>query len=791
MANKFTDSIGERNVAPFVKQPVVDKSEGYGAASDLNTFANAAKISTAIYKDVQKLDALQGITGEIRDEIDAYQTTSPSKILERQEGLQKSEAELAKLPSQEGGSAEDVNRAVNNVLSDIDTQKDYLVKAQSQDRITGFEFDQRVKQILKDKITQYPYLKSEILSHGKTVLDLEGIENRIKLDDKMSTAKKGMDEFFVKEIYKEAKANFINLNNPIYKLPNGDPNWDAINEVNQYIRSAKYADNMLTEAAKRDENIDKLTINRAIKDGTFDNITLARQMDNINGIEGFFTIIDENGKARETLSPTEFSESKAKANKFINEQIARAESEFSKYGLADQEVKARLDRYKERLETARDTIASYKDYSEVKTFIQNQRDITEARVQLNLREKFGEAPEVISMLEKIATTKGVFQPSFTSEAFTTFVENMNRMVNDAANRGLSILPEFNNANPYKQNESMGQSLTKISLSGLSTDSRSLEFANKLISSTTSSFNKPDIPQADQYKAYTELVAGMASSTVTSDDARSISETNRGNVLTSIENVVPVVYQNMQNAIGDKNITIEVDGQGLVVAKGADQQFNNQYVVPLNNSIKTYGKLMALESNKDVLDKLTTQPEATPEPNPFEQPPQVNPNADMDTSQGTNLTTDSIPEGDRGTTTNVATDEGPDMNQVNKKDLDLDFVINELGPKESQQGHRDKAGKLIKSPKGALGQFQILPSTAKDPGFGLPSIDLETSTIMEQAQWVQNYLDKLVSYYRGDKEKALAAYNYGYKNVDKLVESNGGEWKTKLPAETKDYLQSLL
>ena len=360
MGNKFTESIGEVNVAPFVKGTVVDKSAGYGAASDLNTFTNAAKISTAIYKDVQKLNALQGITGEIRDEIDAYQTTSPSIILERQEGLQKSEAELAKLPSQEGGSAEDVNRAVNNVLSDIDTQKDYLVKAQSQDRISGFEFDQRVKQILKDKITQYPYLKSEILSHGKTVLDLEGIENRIKLDDKMSTAKKGMDEFFIKEIYKEAKANNINLNNPLYKLPNGDPNFDAIDQVNQYFRSAKFADNMLTEAAKRNENIDKLTIDRRIKDGTFDGITLGRQMDNINAIEGYFTIIDENGQARETLSANEFAASKSKANKFINEEIARAEVEFGKYGLANAEVKARLDRYKERLETARDTIASYK-----------------------------------------------------------------------------------------------------------------------------------------------------------------------------------------------------------------------------------------------------------------------------------------------------------------------------------------------------------------------------------------------------------------------------------------------
>lgn len=791
MAKGFTDSIGEVNVAPFVKQPVIDKSSGYGAASDINTFTNAAKLSTAIYKDVAELNALQGITGEIRDEIEAYQTTSPSMILERQEGLQKSETELAKLPSQKGGSAEDVNRAVNNILSDIDIQKDYLTKAQSQDRISGFEFDQRVKQILKDKITQYPYLKSEILSHGKTVLDLEGIENRIKLDDKMATSKGSMDEWMSKQIYTEAKENKLNLNNSLYRLPNGNLNYDAIDQVNQYYRSGQFADKMISEAAQRDENIDKLTLSRQIKDGTFDGITLSRQLNNINTIESYFTMIDENGQTRETLSSSEFASSKAKANKYINEQIARAENEFSKYGLALPEIKARLDRYKERLETARDTIASYKDMSDVKAFIQNERDITEARVQLNLREKFGEAPEIINMLEKIATSKGLFPVTFTEEAGRTFINNMNKIMTDAGNRGISILPEFNNINPYKQNETMGQSLTKISLSNLSTDTRSLEFANKLIDSTTSSFNNPDVSEGEKYKAYTELVAGIASNIVTSNDARSINETNKGNILSSVENVVPVVYQNMQNAIGNKNITIEIDGQGLIVAKGANQQFNNQYVVPLNNSIKTYGKLMALESNKDVLDKLTTQPEATPEPNPFEQPQQVQEETVPIVNEQPVETTPT-----EGVIT-APVEQEPPITQTKAKELDLDFVINELGPKESKKGHRDEAGKLIKAYKGddkgefALGQFQIKPSTAKDPGFGLPSIDLETSSVMEQAQWVQNYLDKLVSYYRGDKEKALAAYNYGLGNVNNMIEKHGDDWKTKVPKETREYINDLL
>jgi hypothetical protein len=241
---------------------------------------------------------------------------------------------------------------------------------------------------------------------------------------------------------------------------------------------------------------------------------------------------------------------------------------------------------------------------------------------------------------------------------------------------------------------------------------------------------------------------------------------------SIDNTSDVIVKQMFAEAKDKGIEIKVDGQNLFYAPGADQQFTNKYLVPLNNSLKVYAKLL----NKDIseidfakgqetIDKKLDQPSTE-----TEQPVETTPTEEV--------------------TTAPVEPETP-IKETSAKELNLDFVINELGPKESQQGHRDKAGKLIKSPKGALGQFQILPSTAEDPGFNLPSIDLETSTVMEQAQWVQNYLDKLVSYYRGDKEKALAAYNYGYKNVDKLVEANGGDWKTKLPAETKDYLQSLL
>jgi len=783
MAKGFTDSIGERNVAPFVKQPVIDKSEGYGSATDINAFTNAAKLSTAIYKDVAELNALQGITGEIEDEIKAYESASPSKILEQQQGLQKSEAELAKLPSQESGSAEDVNQSINNVLSDIDTQKQFLDKAKSQDRVSGFEFDQRVKQILKEKITQYPYLKSEILSHGKTILDINGIENRIKLDDKMATSKAGMDEWMFKEIYKEAKDNNLNLNTALYRLPNGQLDAQAMDAMNQWLRSAKFGDDALDKAAKRGENIDKLQLRRAIKDRTFDKITLNRQFTDINEIEKIFTITNVDQQTgqivtREELSPSELATAKANAQKYIKDRIIDAELAFSSYGLNEPEIKDRLTRYKDNLNDSLTTIENYKNLSDIKTFVDNQKSIVENKITLDIRERFGALPETATLMEKLAVVANTLGIPLNTQEYLEFVGNLNKVFEQEGNKAISSLDEMLNISPLNKNKSMVQEGIQISLTKLSGDTKGTEVANALFDRIDEAFNNQNDSAADKYKLYTETMAGIASNVVTSDDVRSLDATRQSTLTQSIETTVPQIYNQMEAEANTLGLTVKIDGQGLVIVPGAKNNFNNKYVVPLNNSIKTYGKLMAAESNKGILDSLKTtqqeqvQKEVTPEvvPTQTEQP--------VETTSTEEVTTAPVePE--------------TLVQETTAKKLDLDFVINELGPKESAQGHRDKAGKLIKSPQGALGQFQILPSTAEDPGFGLPSIDLETSTIMEQAQWVQNYLDKLVSYYRGDKEKALAAYNYGYKNVDKLIEANGGDWKTKLPAETKDYLQSLL
>lgn len=125
-------------------------------------------------------------------------------------------------------------------------------------------------------------------------------------------------------------------------------------------------------------------------------------------------------------------------------------------------------------------------------------------------------------------------------------------------------------------------------------------------------------------------------------------------------------------------------------------------------------------------------------------------------------------------------------------LTLDTVFTSLIDAESGGKHLDDKGKLIKSRVGAEGITQLMPSTAKKPGFGIEPVKDKSED--EYKRVGKEYLKALYTKFEGDWEKTLAAYNWGLGNVTKAVgkaERFGGEWKEALPDETKGYLNKIL
>jgi hypothetical protein len=106
-------------------------------------------------------------------------------------------------------------------------------------------------------------------------------------------------------------------------------------------------------------------------------------------------------------------------------------------------------------------------------------------------------------------------------------------------------------------------------------------------------------------------------------------------------------------------------------------------------------------------------------------------------------------------------------------------------KESGGRRYDKDGNLLTSSKGALGEMQVMPATARDPGFGIkPARDNSPDELRRVGD---EYAGILLNRYQ-DPKLAMIAYNMGPGATDKWLAS--GADIRKLPKETQGYIRGV-
>jgi hypothetical protein len=105
--------------------------------------------------------------------------------------------------------------------------------------------------------------------------------------------------------------------------------------------------------------------------------------------------------------------------------------------------------------------------------------------------------------------------------------------------------------------------------------------------------------------------------------------------------------------------------------------------------------------------------------------------------------------------------------------------------ESKGQDLDGNGKPLTSPVGARYAMQVMPATARKPGFGITPARNDSPD--EYNRVGTELLQKLTEKYGGDASKAWAAYNAGTGRLDHAIAKHGDAWLDHMPAETRNYV----
>jgi hypothetical protein len=159
-----------------------------------------------------------------------------------------------------------------------------------------------------------------------------------------------------------------------------------------------------------------------------------------------------------------------------------------------------------------------------------------------------------------------------------------------------------------------------------------------------------------------------------------------------------------------------------------------------------------------------------------------------------FTLDSAEE-DTGVPTDGASPYAGELQQIYETESPefLDLIDRQFH-QESGNQHFGKNGKPKTSSAGAIGIAQVMPGTAPIAArlAGLPydAHAYRNDPAYNKALGIA-YMKDQVRRFNGDIKMALAAYNWGPHRVERAVAKWGDNWLSYAPAETKNYVRSIL
>jgi len=728
---EFTAILSPTNYAP---EPIVNRLAGFESTSSVERLADMAKVGAKAY-EAYRANKIAGIrekiTQDITPIIEEATFGSPSRKQEVMEEKAASEYALQALPYAQG--------------PETGEQLDVVIGGVTSNLQKSLDFLSKAEK--QNRMTPFELQQRSLSVVRKYLSDNPGLRKEIlttvsnALDDQGIMERLKFDETLLKSQGdamaardKEMRTEFKERNLAINPFLRDDGSIDErrASLFLDGVREEKYAFEATERALKSGEAVDKLTVRNLIQSG--DHIKVANGYVR-NAWSTASRIVNAGASYPDTVNSLELELDKLRGD---------LETSFASF-TNDPTIKQTIQDTVSRIDSIKKTAKDAGSQENLKTYM-NNRSIIDGIIDKNeIRGEVGNL-ERLELLSKFSTS-----PFLSKLIETNNTPTITKIIKDLANmeQGIRI-----NANHLAKNGNAPSS-AEIAFDTASDSIRSGNpNAVNMFSTNTADRVKAisNIPDVDDRFLQSESFVKQLAEPKNLQALNTLSVESKTEAFGLVLDNSKALVSSLKRLSDREGVQFTFSPDGKLSVSGVTKQENADVVDRINTNLSAFANL------KGVSTKAASEEFFTSVYNNVFAPGQV-----------------------------------PSMkDQIKTK---VDEILPILTRIESGGKQFDKSGKLLTSPKGAQGKYQIMPETGHRPGFGIAPLDYtKTGKELEKdmERFAKDYLSVALTEFDGDSRKALASYNAGIQAVKTAVSKAAragkpDEWVSNLPKETRDYL----
>ena len=228
-------------------------------SNDVSQLAGTLGFVSEVAGEAMKYSAMSEVEQSIKKDIEDYQKQSPTYLAQTNLDVKTMQDKLNDPSLKES--------EIPGIVKSINDKVNFLQTARDQRKINDYEFTSRINQVTREALAKNPGFSREILSKAQQTLDLNNIQQTIKLDAALyESMRKTAEE---ERINLREEGEKYGLSVPKVKDENGQEYLDYAaldKEVRQAREDKRVADN-IELALKTQKNITELQYQQTISSG--------------------------------------------------------------------------------------------------------------------------------------------------------------------------------------------------------------------------------------------------------------------------------------------------------------------------------------------------------------------------------------------------------------------------------------------------------------------------------------------------------------------------------------------